>query len=153
MSNATQATYAWLKATCGDDSYREIARRAKLSDSIISRQIRDLGTLTFEVAAAIAREYDVPVLGALISNGLLSLTEAGVDSTEAVLSAASDEQLVREIARRLEVADANSIFDKPISEATQEATIHQFPDRNVSRTHDDDRAVARPRDPEPTDEQ
>jgi hypothetical protein len=153
MSNTANAIHVWLKATCGDDSYREIARRAGLSDSIISRQIREQGHLGYEVAAGIARAYDAPVLGALIANTLLSPEEAGSDTVEAVLSTATDEQLVLEVARRLDVPDANAIFDAPVSTAVKDANVTHLDTRRNVRAFDDDEAVARPRDPEPTDEQ
>ena len=57
MSNA----HDWLRATCGDDSFREIARRANLSDSIISRQLAG-GSFTFDVTTSIAREYVTSVI-------------------------------------------------------------------------------------------
>jgi len=144
MGNSTNAVHTWLKATCGDDSYREIARRAGLSDSIISRQIRDLGALTFEVAAGIARAYDSPVLGALLANGLINLAEAGADTIEASLNSASDEQLVLEIARRLDIATGSTIFDRPIGEATERAhnVTHLHERRNVPGSDQDSQEVA-----------
>ncbi|MGM7677649.1 hypothetical protein [Microbacterium sp. A94] len=61
---------------------------------------------------------------------------------------------ILEVARRLDIADAGSIYDKPVSEAVTDATIHQFPTRNVPGSDEDDLdAVARPRETEPTDEQ
>ncbi len=147
------AVHAWLKATCGDDSYREIARRAGLSDSIISRQMREQGALSFEVAAGIAREYGASVLGAMLANGILSPEEAGAETVEAVLNAATDEQLVLEIARRLDVPNANPLFDAPITRAVDDAKVTRLDTRRNVRAIEHDEAVARPRDPEPTDEQ
>lgn len=143
MDNSTGNVHAWLKSTCGDDSYREIARRANLSDSIISRQIRDDGALSFEVAVAIARAYGTPVLAALLANGRVEPHEIGASSVEAVLQSATEQQLVIEIARRLDIEGAHDLFDKPIDEAVQDANVtHLHTRRNVPATTDDEREVA-----------
>ncbi|MDR6867866.1 transcriptional regulator with XRE-family HTH domain [Microbacterium resistens] len=143
MPTTTEALHSWLRATCGGDSYREIARRAGLSDSIISRQIRDLGSLSFEVVVAIAREYGAPVLPALVANGLVTATEATLPSIEATLRGATEQQLVLEIARRLDIPGAHDLFDRPMSEAVEEATVtHLDSRRNVRALDDDEREVA-----------
>ncbi|WP_417556110.1 hypothetical protein [Microbacterium sp.] len=143
MRNSTSSVLAWIKSTCGDDSYREIARRANLSDSIISRQIRDLGALSFEVASAIARAYDSPVLAALLANALLTPEEAGASGIEASLRAATEQQLVIEIARRLDIPGAHDLFDKPIDDALQDARVtHINTRRNVPAADQDEREAA-----------
>lgn len=130
MSNA----YEWLKATCGDDSYREIARRAQLSDSIISRQLSATGVLSYEVALAVSREYGTSPVAALVANGHLTEAEAGIESVTSALQAATDEQLVVEIGRRLDVTPSSMLWDAPVSEAVERA-------ENVTRL-DDHRVIA-----------
>lgn len=143
MGNSTSTVHAWLKSTCGDDSYREIARRANLSDSIISRQIREDGSLSFEVAVAIARAYDSPVLAALLANGRLAPEEIGASGVEAALRSATEEQLVIEIARRLDIPGAHDLFDKPLDEAAADARVtHIESRRNVRALPDDEREAA-----------
>ena len=137
MSNA----YTWLKATCGDDSFREIARRAGLSDSIVSRQLSS-GAFSYDVAIAIAREYRTSPVAALVSNGHLTEQEAGIESVTSALQAATDEQLVVEIGRRLDVAPSSLLWDAPVSEAVEHAENVTRMEDHRSRPVDDPRAVA-----------
>lgn len=149
MNNAMK----WLDSVRGDDSVREVARRIGSTHATLYRQA-SAGHLTFDVVRAISREYGRSVIGDLVATGLLTAGEAGADDLDVALQAASDEQLVLEVARRLDIADMGTIYDKPVSEAVTEATIHQFPQRNVAgSTENEEDAVARTRDPEPTDEQ
>ncbi len=138
----------WLDAVRGDDSVRELARRIGSTHATLYRQASG-GQLTFEVVRAISREYGRSTIGDLVATGLLSASEAGADDLEIALQTATDEQLVIEIARRLEVTDLGSLFDKPVSEAVAEAKVHQFPIRNVPAPVEDERAVAKKKSRDP----
>lgn len=124
MNNANE----WLRATCGDDSFREISRRAGLSDSIISRQL-STGNISFDVSMAIAREYGTSVIAALVANGHITEKEAGIESTAAALQSATDEQLVVEVGRRLDVTSSSMTWDSPVTESIERAS-------NVARLDD-----------------
>lgn len=143
----------WIDQVRGNDSLRGAARKAGVTSAKLIRQVND-NLLTFETVRDISRAYGRSVVSDLIATGHLTREDAGAEGLERVLLTATDEQLVLEVARRLDVSDVGTIFDKPVSEAVTDATIHQFPTRNVPSTdQDDEEAVARPRDPEPTDEQ
>ncbi|MFD4957105.1 hypothetical protein [Microbacterium sp. NPDC058389] len=110
----------WIDEVRGADSLREVARRARVHQATLSRQI-NLDQLTFESVRDIARAYERPVLADLIATGHLAPSDAGVGDIDTALRAASDEQVVLEIGRRLGVVELSPLFDAPISEAVERA--------------------------------
>lgn len=144
----------WIDEVRGNDSLRGAARKAGITSAKLIRQVND-DLLTFETVRDIARAYGRSVVSDLIRLGHLTPEDAGAEGLERVLRTASDEELVIEIARRLEVTSMGTIFDKPMSEAVTDATIHKFPGPDVSALEEDEAlgAVARPAETEPTDEQ
>lgn len=141
----------WTDDLRGADSIREVARRSGINQATLSRQI-NLDMLSFESVRDISRAYDRVVLADLVATGHLAVADIGVDDVTNALNAATDAQLVAAVANRLGVD--LSIFDKPITQAFREASnVTQL--RNVPAPVEDEDldAVARTRDPEPTDEQ
>lgn len=110
----------WVDEVRGTDSLREVARRARVHQATLNRQI-NLDQLTFEMVRDIARAYDRPVLADLIATGHLAAADAGVGDIDTALRAASDEQVVVEVGRRLGVVELSPLFDAPISEAVGRA--------------------------------
>ena len=138
----------WIDEVRGSDSIREVARRAGINQATLNRQV-NLDILGFDVVRDISRAYGRPILADLIKTGFLAQSDVSADGIESALHAASDEQLLLEIAARLEVTDFGTIYDKPISEAVSDAKVHQFPQRNVPAPVEDDLKVAmkKSRDP------
>lgn len=131
----------WLRIIGANESLREIAAKTGVSHATLSRQIND-GAFLLDTTIRLARAYAVSPVAALVANGHLTAREAGLDAVESALELATDAQLVEQIAKRLGISDLGSIFDKPISEAVTEATIHQMPARGNVPTPDEDRALA-----------
>lgn len=146
-------TIKWLDAVRGSDSIREVARKIGTTHATLNRQAND-DSLSFELVRSISYAYKRPVLADLLATGHLAPEDIGISDTENALHAATDEALVLEVGRRLGMTDAGSLFDKPMSQAVTEATIHQFPTRDVRGADEDEElgAVARPAEKEPTDE-
>lgn len=144
----------WIDEVRGNDSLRGAARKAGITSAKLIRQVND-DIVSFETVRDISRAYGRSVVSDLIRLGHLTPEDAGAEGLERVLRTADDEDLLLEIARRLDVTTIGTIFDKPMSEAVTEATIHKFPTRDVSGLPEDEElgAVARPRETEPTDEQ
>lgn len=116
----------WIDEVRGSDSLRAAARRADITSAKLIRQVNE-DHLSFETVLAVARAYSRPVLADLLRTGHLRPEDTGTSSIERALHAASDEQLVLETARRLGVADASGLFDKPLSDATEQASnVHQL---------------------------
>ena len=146
----------WIDGVRGTDSIREVARRAGLNQATLNRQV-NLDAIGYDVVRDIARAYSRPVLSALVATGHLSPEDVGLGDVEAALSAATDEQLVLEVARRLDIPAASMLFDQPLSSATERAAnnVSTFPTRNVGSSAEDQDlpAAARQREREETDEQ
>ena len=119
----------WLDQARGEDSVREVARKIGTTHATLYRQA-SAGQLSFELVRDIARAYGRPVLAEIVANGHLTREEAGVTDAEALLRAVADDQLVMEIARRLDAPVVSSLFERPISEAFEVAS-------NVSGSRDD----------------
>lgn len=142
----------WVDEVRGADSIREVARRSGINQATLNRQI-NLDVLSFESVRDISRAYDRVLLADLVATGHIAQSDIGTDDIANALYAASDAQLVAAVAMRLGVD--LSIFDKPITEAFSTASniTHLRPNVTGIDQDDDERAVARPTDPEPTDEQ
>lgn len=112
--------HEWLKAIGATDSLRDTAEKAGLSHATLSRQIT-AGRFLIETAIALARAYETSPVAALVVNGHLTEEEAGLDAIEVALAAASDEQLVMEVSKRMGIAGASTLFDAPASEAARTA--------------------------------
>lgn len=123
-------TIKWLDTVRGSDSIREVARRIGTTHATLNRQAND-DSLSFELVRSISYAYNRPVLADLLATGHLAEKDLGVDSIENALHSATDEQLVLEVARRLDATDIGAIYDKPISEAVADSNVKQFPTRNV----------------------
>jgi hypothetical protein len=147
-------TIKWLDGVRGSDSIREVARKIGTTHATLNRQAND-DSLAFELVRSISYAYQRPVLADLLATGHLAPEDVGISDVENALHAATDEALVLEVGRRLGMTDTGSLFDKPMSEAVTDATIHPFPGVYVRGPEEDDElgAVARPAEKEPTDEQ
>ena len=142
----THNAAAWLSEIVGSDSTNEIARRSGLTVSTVHRQ-RASGSFSPETMAAIARAYGANVLDALIAHGVLSATDVESGFALDALRDATDEQLVNEIARRLEgVADGEGgIFDAPKPPVPLRPVNVGSDAEDETQTRYDDEAAARPR--------
>lgn len=138
----------WIDEVRGNDSLRGAARKAGITSAKLIRQVND-DLLTFETVRDISRAYGRSVVSDLIETGHLTRTDAGADGLERVLRMASDEELVLEVARRMEVTSIGTIYDKPISEAVSDAVVHQFPQRDVPAPVHDERRVAQKKSRDP----
>lgn len=131
----------WVDEVRGVDSLREVARRIGTTHSTLTRQI-GADQLTFESVREISRAYRRPVLADLIRLGHLTTADAGVSGLERVLATATDEQLVHEIAQRLDTTASSTLWDAPVSEAFARAeNVVSMADHRAAPV-DDERAVA-----------
>lgn len=127
----------WIDDLRGTDSIREVARKSGIAQPTLARQINN-GQLTFESVRDVSRAYGRAVLADLITLGHLSESDAGIEGIERALSAATDEQLVVEVGKRLDVTPSSMVWDAPASEAIERA-------ENVSGTGKD--AIVTPFNP------
>lgn len=93
----------WLARVAGEDSTNAIATTAGIYTATLAKQIKR-GRLSPEVIISIARGYKAPVLDALVSCGYLTEEEAALKDRFGLAEAlqdATDEQLLRELLRRI----------------------------------------------------
>lgn len=134
----------WIDEVRGTDSIREVARRAGLNQATLNRQV-NLDQLTFDVVRDVSRAYARSLLADLVRTGFLAEADVAGDGIASALKAANDEQLVLEVASRLEITTIGTIYDKPVSEAVREAgelVEGRFPPANVDGV-DETRRVAK----------
>lgn len=133
----------WIDSVRGNDSIREVARKAGINQATLSRQV-NLDLLSYDVVRDVSRAYGRSVLSDLVTTGHLSHEDAGIGDIEAALHAATEEQLVAEVARRLDIPGATTLFDRPVSSAVADVTnVHQLrPSGDVSGDGQDAREAA-----------
>lgn len=142
----------WLDEVRGTDSIREVARRVGMNQGTLNRQV-NLDQLSFDTVRDVSRAYGRPVLSDLIALGHLAPHDVGVDSLEAALRSATDEHLVMEIARRLEISPSSSIYDAPLTTAVTSSSNVVRGDFGVGGSVEDLPSVARPSDPDNGEDQ
>lgn len=128
----------WIDEVRGTDSMRGAARRAEITAAKLIRQVND-DQLTFETVRDVSRAYGRSVLADLVTMGMLTPGDVGVEGLERALQSASDEQLVLEVGRRLDVTPSSMLFDSPVDVAVERAS-NVTPLRQTAQ--DDERAVA-----------
>jgi hypothetical protein len=136
----------WLDAVRGTDSIREVARRIGSTHATVNRQAAD-DSLSFEIVRAISRAYGRPVLADLVELGHLKATDLGVSDIDNALRAASEEELIVEVGRRLGIS-GTLLFDAPISQAVGAAAniVQGRFGASVGDQDEDQEAVARDAD-------
>lgn len=139
----------WIDDVRGTDSLREVARRVGMNQGTLNRQV-NLDQLTYETVRDVSRAYGRPVLADLVHMGHLHPTDLGTSAIENALRAATEEELVVELGRRLGIS-GSVLFDAPISQAMEIAENvvgHGRFRTDVGTPEEDELAVARPRDPD-----
>lgn len=90
----------WYTEVTGKDSVHAIADKSGIPPTTLYSQVK--GEITATSAVRIARAYGRPPTEPLVIMGLLSKEDLEALASARVLAAASDRDLVDELARRLE---------------------------------------------------
>lgn len=104
MSDREQAR-TWLNHVIGTDSNRAAAEKAGIEQSSLHHR-RKRDNITAEDVIAIARAYNKPVVASLAETGFITTAESFESNIRAKLSDATDENLSKEILRRLQNGQA-----------------------------------------------
>lgn len=102
----------YLKRITGEKSVRAIALRIGVAPTTIGRQIES--ELRPELLVRICREYGIPVLPELVAIGFITESEAKFMTGANALVTATDEQLAKEILRRVQDSSATSTLTEPM---------------------------------------
>ncbi|MCS5479776.1 hypothetical protein NYP18_08900 [Corynebacterium sp. YIM 101645] len=123
MSNHKQ----WFIETTGNSSGRAAAELADIPPATLNRQLSK-GELTAEFVIAIARAYHHSPVTALVSTGFITMAEVDGTSLGDALRFASDQELVRELAHRIdnEPAHWEGTFDDVVDRSAN-PTLHAVP--------------------------
>ncbi|WP_406709327.1 hypothetical protein QEV61_04545 [Trueperella pyogenes] len=123
-------TAKWLKEIAGTTggalSINAIAIKAGLPQATLNRHV-NAGALTAEEVISICRAYLYPVTQGLVDLGFITEEDLKLPSIQATLRDATDEQLVDEIARRLEQGKREA-FDQPIRPVDGRPVLSEVPD-------------------------
>ncbi|WP_341741340.1 hypothetical protein [Trueperella pyogenes] len=102
----------WLTKATKEQSVNAIALKSGLVQSTLNTRAK-ADSLTADQVIAICRAYRYPVSQGLIDLEFITEEDLKLPSIQATLRDATDEQLVDEIARRLEQG-RREVFDRPV---------------------------------------
>ncbi|QOR47611.1 hypothetical protein INS90_10255 [Trueperella pecoris] len=120
----------WLQKVAADENGRvvisAISKRSSLANSTLTERAK-ADSLTADQVIAICRAYRYPVSQGLIDLEFITEEDLKLPSIQATLRDATDEQLVDEIARRLEQG-RREVFDRPIRPVDDRPVLSEVPD-------------------------
>lgn len=104
-------------------SVRAIASRAGLDQSTLNRQLNGTTSLTVETVVAIARAYNLDFADTFVAVGFITAEEARNFSGRYTLSQFADQDLTREIVRRLNDGSATPDITEPVAPEVVESVL------------------------------
>lgn len=113
MTTTHNAPRTWLAGVTAD-SINEVARRAGVPQATLSKQLNE-DRLKVENAMAICRTYSANPLDALVALSVITHEDAQRIIGAAALESASDDDLAREILKRLKNGDGAAL-NRPLSD-------------------------------------
>lgn len=116
----------WVSAVSGGASRRQVAADIGMPQSTYNRQA-NAGRFDAETVIAIARTYGIEPVSALAKLGFLTTDEAVKMDLHDAVRLLTDQQLVRELARRVDDNEAawQGTFDDVVDDATRDLTSGQ----------------------------
>ena len=121
---------SWWQRVSGGDTERATALKSGVTTSTLNRQLSK-GSLSAEVVIAIARGYGESPVEALAATGYLTPEEVTGTSNSAAAQLLTDQQLIRELARRIDADETawTGTFGEVIdtAQSTKDAEIVEFP--------------------------
>lgn len=133
----------WFKRVTRGDSAREIARRTKLNNRTVARQISNEEFST-DVIIKVAEAYDESPVIALVDLGFMSARWISEPGVLTALTRASDEQLTDELLRRLRLLPDEPITDvADMRKAQRDGSVVEFDSRvpHAADSSPDERGV------------
>ena len=125
---------AWFKNLVGEDTQKEVAKKAGLIESTLSRQL-SRGTFRPEMVIALCRGYGRSPVTGLIETGYLQEWEAENVGIPYALHNATNQQILDEILRRSD-PEAAYLFGDPTGEAVDYKPTEPEPDPNPQRAEE-----------------
>lgn len=123
----TESWNAYLASVRGDDLDKDVAEKAGISASTLSRWLSGKQFPSPQQVITLARSYRESPLDALVAAGYLAASELGAYGTPRSLSLRdfSDLEIAREILRRIEEGEASDALTEPMdSEVANVTPLH-----------------------------
>lgn len=105
---------SFLEARIPEAADIEIAQRSGISRWTLSRQVDGESELKIGTVVAICRTYDLPFLVAFAAAGFITAEEADAASSQPNLEHVTEEELLREVLRR--VASGSAVLTTPLDD-------------------------------------
>lgn len=138
----------WFEKLTQNASGRAAADLADISPATMNRQLAR-NALSAETVIALARAYGRSPVRALLETGYLLPEETGMPSPEELLQSLTDQQVIADVARRIDSEPAHWLgtFDEVVA---REATPHLTPvsDPHASLHDDENDGTVRDWDPD-----
>lgn len=113
----------YFRVQTKERSVRAIAIRAGLDQSTLNRQLNGTTSLTVETVVAIARAYNLDFAETFVAVGFITDAEARTFSRRYSLSQFADQDLTREVVRRLHDGTATADLTEPVSPAVVDEVL------------------------------
>lgn len=127
--------HEWLEAAIGEDTVSEMALKAGMSKATAFRQFNNDLNFTAENVILIARAYHKDPVEALVAFDYLRDDERGTASLRAALKNATNDDLLTEIAARLDRDP--SIADQPVWRGDPKDLDQYIAERDKDATDDE----------------
>lgn len=127
----------YFRALTSERSVRAIALRAQLDQTTLNRQLTGRSTLTVEVVVAICRAYDLDMADVFVTVGFITEEEARSFGKGFALAEFTDQDLTREMVRRLDVGEATPAASEPVPAAVVEDVLAEKRAEKAARDADD----------------
>lgn len=123
----TETWTTYLASIRGDDLDKDVAQKAGVSASTLSRWLSGLQFPSPQQVIALARSYRESPLDALVAAGHLTASELSAYGTPRSLAIRdfSDVELAREILRRIEAGEATETLTEPMD--VEDSNVTPFP--------------------------
>lgn len=142
----------WWNRISKGDTERAASQKSGVTTSTLNRQLSK-GRLSAEVVIAIARGYRESPVEALAATGYLTPDEVTGIAADAAAQLLTDQQLIRELARRIDSNESAwaGTFDGVLAASQTDAEVVAFPDPDTWQPGEYV-ADSSPEEPEPGDE-
>jgi transcriptional regulator with XRE-family HTH domain len=127
----------YFRALTNERSVRAIALRSGVDQTTLNRQLNGTSTLTVETVVAICRAYRLDMAAVFVGAGFITEEEARRFSLRIRLADFTDQELTREMVRRLEAGEATAHLEEPIAtEIVEDVLAEKRAERAVGRLED-----------------
>lgn len=142
----------YFRAVTKERSVRGISMRTGLDQSTLNRQLNGTTSLTVETVVAIVRAYSLDFAETFVAVGFITEDEARNFSSRFRLDAYTDQELTREIVRRLDNGTASADLTEPVAPELIDEVLAEHDVPYIGRVTDVPERLAADKRPKKIDE-